>query len=193
MAEEARARGETLQGALGVPPEEFCRGVLENVRHTGWAGRALQALRRTAAMLFSLFLLAPVYWLMEYDGFLLYQELTGESLGLQGRWVMFLPVWLAAALAVLTVVLELWNQLAEGKLAGRKWGQAVSIGFYLLALGIFLFGIHGGPSEGPLGGGALLAMDLRVAVPVYLAVLLALELGYRLYISRISRDYNWRE
>lgn len=192
MAEEARARGGTLADALGVPAEVFCRGVLENCQHTGWGERLLGALLRLLNYSAFLFLLAPLYWGMNYKNLQLYERLTHTDLGLQGPLVMLLPVAFPAALLGLFLVLEAWNQFVDPKLSMHRGGRAVTIAYYLVVCGVMIFGLPKIGDGTPLGGTNLLAIDSRVAVPAYLAVLALVWALYRLRIHQIAQDYNWQ-
>lgn len=192
MAEEARARGGTLAEELGVPAEDFCRGVLENCQHTGWGERLLGALLRLLGIGAFLFLLAPIHWLMNYENLLLFEELTHTNLGLQGKWIMLLPVQLPAALLGLFLLVELWNQFIDHRLFLHRGGRAVSIVYYLAVCGVWLFLLPEIGDGTPLGGDNLLRMDMRVVVPAYLLILLLAWALYRLRIHRIAKDYHWQ-
>ena len=113
--------------------------------------------------------------------------------------------------AKMTVCVAMLALLSRGKttssailIAAAFVGAMVSMGFVLLisqrvkrmsllvVCGVMIFGLPKIGDGTPLGGTNLLAIDSRVAVPVYLAVLALVWALYRLRIHRIAQDYNWQ-
>ena len=189
MAQDARGRKESLKEALGVSPEEFCQGVYANCRHTGWAERILGFFMRLIAPGFTIFVVSGLFWMSSYDYFLLREQLTGESMGLQGQTVMLLPVRLLVLLAVFFLILELWQLLIAPRLMRWRGGRWISIGFVLVAWVIFVFGIK---TEGYWSEGRMVGFNLPYAIPLYFLLVLVLYLVWRWWIHRLSLEYDWK-
>ena len=190
MARQARQRESSLAQALGMSPLEFCRSVVENARHSGWAGRFLGAVCRFFNYGMLICLSFVFYWLLEYDRLLMWQDVTGQVLPLRGRDILLFPWWMPAIFAGLLLIFEVWHQWLEPKLTLSKFRWLNLLFYGVILVGFRLMPLPSGST--PLGDGDLLALPIWQLALGASALFLMANLFYRGYLHRLSLCYTWR-